>query len=224
MSGILLLILRGAMAVLLYAFLGWALSLLLRDLRRESEKIRARQLARITLTLEAEPEARLYQFNQTEVLIGRDPLCDLEINDSAVSSQHARLSFHHNQWWVDDLKSRNGTLLNDELVTTAVVLTSDDKIRCGGSNTASQNRRDISRRSQLIEAQAKLAVIGGSGLYEMPTLLDIQEFDVDTPFGKPSAPSLLAHWRVTSCGLSARHGYGHHISLPKSTTAATFTH
>jgi pSer/pThr/pTyr-binding forkhead associated (FHA) protein len=134
MSGILLLILRGAMAVLLYAFLGWALSLLLRDLRLESEKVRARQLARITLILETEPEARLYQFNQVEVVIGRDPLCDLEINDSAVSSQHARLSFHHNQWWVDDLKSRNGTLLNDELVTSAVVLTSDDEIRCGGAS------------------------------------------------------------------------------------------
>jgi pSer/pThr/pTyr-binding forkhead associated (FHA) protein len=133
MSGTLLLALRVAMAVVLYAFLSWALILLLRDLRHESDKIRARQLARITLILEAEPEAHLFQFTQTEVLIGRDPLCDLEINDSSVSSQHARLSFHHNQWWLDDLKSRNGTLLNDELVTTAVVLTRNDKIRCGGA-------------------------------------------------------------------------------------------
>lgn len=131
MSGILLLILRGVMATLLYAFLGWALYILWRDLRHESAKIKARQHAHITLTMEAEPEAHIYQYNQMEVLIGRDPLCDLEINDSTVSSQHARLSFHHNQWWIDDLKSKNGTLLNDELVITSVVLTSDDVIRCG---------------------------------------------------------------------------------------------
>jgi FHA domain len=133
MSATLLLALRVAMAVLLYAFLAWALFLLLRDLRYESEKVRASQHARITLILETEPEARRYKFNQTEILVGRDPLCDVQIDESSVSSQHARLSFHHNQWWVDDLKSRNGTLLNDELVTTAVVLTNNDKIRCGGA-------------------------------------------------------------------------------------------
>lgn len=132
MSATLLLALRVAMAVVLYAFLGWALLLLLRDLRQESEKSLARQLARITLILEAEPEPRRYQFTQAEVLIGRDPMCDIEINDSTVSSQHTRLSFHHNQWWVDDLRSRNGTLLNEELVESAVVLTSNDRIRCGG--------------------------------------------------------------------------------------------
>lgn len=133
MSGIVLLALRIIMAVLLYGFLGWVLFLLLRDLRRESETSQARQHARITLILQGEPKARLYQFNQLEILIGRDPICDLEISDSAVSSQHARLSFHHNQWWIDDLRSKNGTLLNDELVTNAIVLTNNDNIRCGGA-------------------------------------------------------------------------------------------
>lgn len=131
MSGILLLVFRIAMALLLYAFLGWALLLLWRDLRRESERSLARQLAHITLFVQAEPEASRHQFAQAEVLIGRDPLCDLAINDSTVSSQHARLSFHHNQWWVDDLRSKNGTLLNDEQVEEAVVLTNNDRIRCG---------------------------------------------------------------------------------------------
>lgn len=133
MSANLLLALRIAMAALLYGFLGWALLLLMRDLRQEGEKIRARQQAHITLVLEAEPEARRFQFSQTEVLIGRDPLCDLQISESSVSSQHARLSYHHNQWWVDDLRSRNGTLLNGEPVMSAVVLTNNDELHCGGA-------------------------------------------------------------------------------------------
>lgn len=64
----------------------------------------------------------------------------------------------------------------------------------------------------MIEAQAKLAVIGGSGLYEMPTLSDVQEFDVDTPFGKPSTPIVVGTLDGQRIAFLARHGYGHHIS------------
>jgi 5'-methylthioadenosine phosphorylase len=63
-----------------------------------------------------------------------------------------------------------------------------------------------------MEAQAKLAVIGGSGLYEMPGLQDIQEFDVDTPFGKPSMPIVVGTLEGRQVAFLARHGTGHHIS------------
>ena len=35
---------------------------------------------------------------------------------------------------------------------------------------------------------AKIGIIGGSGLYQMPELKEIEEVSVDTPFGKPSRP------------------------------------
>lgn len=131
MSGVLLLILRASMAILLYVFLGWALLLLVRDLRKESQKVLALQSASITLIEHGEPDALEHRFNQTEIIIGRDPISNLVINDSTVSSQHARLSYHHNQWWIEDLRSKNGTWLNEESVTRAVVLAADDRIRCG---------------------------------------------------------------------------------------------
>lgn len=131
MSGVLLLALRAGMAVLLYAFLGWALLLLVRELRHESQKILAQQFTSITLIQNVEPDAIKHQFNQTEIIIGRDPICNLVINHSTVSSQHARLSYHHNQWWIEDLSSKNGTWLNEESVTRAVVLAADDQLRCG---------------------------------------------------------------------------------------------
>ncbi len=34
--------------------------------------------------------------------------------------------------------------------------------------------------------QAKIGVIGGTGLYDIEGLTDIEEIDIDTPFGKPS--------------------------------------
>ena len=48
-----------------------------------------------------------------------------------------------------------------------------------------------------------LGVIGGSGLYAMPGLSDTQTLDLDTPFGKPSAPLVvgtLAGKRVAFLG------------------------
>jgi 5'-methylthioadenosine phosphorylase len=49
-------------------------------------------------------------------------------------------------------------------------------------------------------------------LYEIPGLQDIQEFDVDTPFGKPSAPIIIGTLERRRVAFLARHGIGHHIS------------
>ena len=37
-------------------------------------------------------------------------------------------------------------------------------------------------------AEAKIAIIGGTGLYQMPGLEETWEVEADTPFGPPSAP------------------------------------
>jgi 5'-methylthioadenosine phosphorylase len=59
---------------------------------------------------------------------------------------------------------------------------------------------------------AQLAVIGGSGLYSMPDLADTCELDIDTPFGKPSAPIIVGTLEGWKIAFLARHGIGHHIS------------
>jgi 5'-methylthioadenosine phosphorylase len=56
-----------------------------------------------------------------------------------------------------------------------------------------------------------LAIIGGSGLYNMPGLQNTQEREVDTPFGKPSAPIVLGELEGKQVAFLARHGIGHHI-------------
>ncbi|HEY5572640.1 MAG TPA: S-methyl-5'-thioadenosine phosphorylase [Anaerolineales bacterium] len=57
-----------------------------------------------------------------------------------------------------------------------------------------------------------LAVIGGSGLYEMPGLEHAEMLDLNTPFGKPSAPIVLGALEGRRVAFLARHGTGHHIS------------
>lgn len=59
--------------------------------------------------------------------------------------------------------------------------------------------------------QPSFAVIGGSGLYEMPGLQEQHEIDLDTPFGRPSAPIVLGLLAGQRVAFLARHGMGHHI-------------
>jgi 5'-methylthioadenosine phosphorylase len=57
-----------------------------------------------------------------------------------------------------------------------------------------------------------MAIIGGSGLYNMPGLQDAAEHDIDTPFGKPSAPIITGRLGKSHIAFLARHGIGHHLS------------
>lgn len=57
-----------------------------------------------------------------------------------------------------------------------------------------------------------LAIIGGSGLYNMPGLQETKEYELDTPFGKPSAPIVVGTLEGARVAFLARHGIGHHIT------------
>jgi 5'-methylthioadenosine phosphorylase len=59
---------------------------------------------------------------------------------------------------------------------------------------------------------ADLAIIGGSGLYEMPGLRSAREHNPDTPFGRPSAPIVVGTLEGKRVAFLARHGIGHHIT------------
>jgi 5'-methylthioadenosine phosphorylase len=56
-----------------------------------------------------------------------------------------------------------------------------------------------------------LAVIGGSGLYNMQGLQNTEELNVDTPFGTPSSPIVVGDLEGQRVAFLARHGIGHHI-------------
>ena len=55
----------------------------------------------------------------------------------------------------------------------------------------------------------EFAVIGGSGLYNMPSLTDIVEKETDTPFGKPSDAIIIGKLHETQIAFLPRHGRGH---------------
>ncbi|PJF39493.1 MAG: S-methyl-5'-thioadenosine phosphorylase [Phototrophicales bacterium] len=55
----------------------------------------------------------------------------------------------------------------------------------------------------------RIGIIGGSGLYKMSALTDIEEYDIDTPFGKPSDPIVVGTLNGERVAFVARHGRGH---------------
>ena len=59
-----------------------------------------------------------------------------------------------------------------------------------------------------------LAVIGGSGLYNMAGLTEIEEHDLVTPFGKPSDPVVVGRLGAGGPRVAflARHGRGHRLT------------
>jgi hypothetical protein len=131
MTAIFLLILRLAMVLALYAFLGWAVYTLWRDIKRQSELLAARRIPKITLVSQFGDESISSDFVVPELVLGRDQTCDLILDEKTVSAEHARLSYHHGNWWVEDLHSRNGTFLNLDLLAAQAVLTSGDELQVG---------------------------------------------------------------------------------------------
>lgn len=61
-------------------------------------------------------------------------------------------------------------------------------------------------------ASAQVAVIGGSGLYQIEGLSDVEEVKVNTPFGEPSDSIIIGTLGGVRVAFLPRHGRGHRIS------------
>ena len=61
-------------------------------------------------------------------------------------------------------------------------------------------------------ANNKLAIIGGSGLYDVEEFKDRELIDLNTPWGKPSDQILKAIYKNKEVYFLPRHGKGHFIS------------
>ena len=59
---------------------------------------------------------------------------------------------------------------------------------------------------------AKIGIIGGSGLYQMPELTDVEEIKVDTPFGSPSDAFIIGTLENQRVAFLPRHGRGHRFT------------
>lgn len=126
---VVLLIMRGLLAVVAYGFLGLVLYWQIRELGSVAKPVAAPPAAR--LIVEDGPEQGSSHPLAAVNLLGRATDNTIALSDATVSSYHARLSFESGQWRLEDLGSRNGTRVNGLALVGPLVVTFDDEIRLG---------------------------------------------------------------------------------------------
>jgi len=131
-----LLVLRIALIIALYAFLGVLVILLWRDVRlaarRDSTPALRERPARLVVLGDADGLATGTAYAlRPHTSLGRSPTNVIELNDTYCSAEHALILWRNGQWWIEDRDSRNGTLLNGQAVETPVVLSAGDIIGLG---------------------------------------------------------------------------------------------
>lgn len=80
-------------------------------------------------------EGRRITLGVGEHQVGREPDCDIFLNNPDVSRQHARLTVGLGAVTVEDLESKNGTLVNGKKITTPKKLVNGDSITFGTVDT-----------------------------------------------------------------------------------------
>ncbi len=126
---LLMLILRLAAAAALLAFLGTILVYLRRDLHGKASENPA--LPAVFLVGSFDGELHRFPLRHLE-LVGRAADSTVVVADETVSAHHARLSFMGgHQWWLEDLGSRNGTMVNGVALEEPLAVTVGDEIGFG---------------------------------------------------------------------------------------------
>ncbi len=83
------------------------------------------------LILLQDGEATPYELGKAEVVLGRLPECDIQLQSNMVSRKHAKVFPLGNDYVLQDLKSGNGTFLNGQKLTAQHTLKHNDRIKFG---------------------------------------------------------------------------------------------
>jgi hypothetical protein len=137
---LLVFLLRIGSAALLYLFLFGAVAVMWRDWQAVAEQtarkreIAARTFGRLVVTRVGKTDLTQGDAFPIGVVtrLGRTLTNSVVVNDAFASAEHARLSFRNGRWWLEDLNSRNGTLLNEERLNAPAIVATGDVIGIGG--------------------------------------------------------------------------------------------
>lgn len=77
--------------------------------------------------------SEIYRLTSRRTLLGRDPSCDIALDDNLASRNHAAISADSDGYLLTDLGSTNGTFVNDNRITAEYRLNAGNLIRMGGT-------------------------------------------------------------------------------------------
>lgn len=126
-------------------------------------------------------EGQTYPLSKDNMTVGRDPMCDIVINDPEISRQHARLTQTGAGYQLQDLGSTNGSFVEGKrLAGEAVLLTSGQIVKMGSA---------VTLRYEVFGSDPMATVLSPNILADlsMPTESELKK----PPKGEP-APSFAA--------------------------------
>jgi hypothetical protein len=134
---ILVLILRVAVVLLLYFFLWQVLRFVVRDLRTGGQAAASSanspygQLLVLRAGASGVAAGKTFPLGPSNIIGRSMENCEIALNDTFLSSQHARLELQGDVWVLEDLNSTNGTFVNEIEVRDATGVEEGDIIRVG---------------------------------------------------------------------------------------------
>lgn len=78
-------------------------------------------------------EGAMFSIKKRKNVIGRKIGASIPLEDAKVSREHAAISFQNGSYFLSDLKSTNGTFLNNRKVDTRLKISVGDQLRVGSS-------------------------------------------------------------------------------------------
>jgi two-component system, cell cycle response regulator len=96
---------------------------------------KAKEQEACLIIIRGSPQGHRFFLSQPEMIIGRDPNCEISLSDVNVSKRHARIEKQDGKVTITDLGSTNGTAINDKKTTAgeAIKLAKEDMIKMGNS-------------------------------------------------------------------------------------------
>src|SRR5512138_1873505 len=135
---ILIFVLRIAVVLLLYFFLWQVLRFVMRDLRAGGQlsgdgvsKSPYGQLLVLRAGASGVAAGKTFPLGPSNIIGRSMENCEIALNDTFLSSQHARLELQGDVWVLEDLNSTNGTFVNEIEVRDAISVEEGDIIRVG---------------------------------------------------------------------------------------------
>jgi pSer/pThr/pTyr-binding forkhead associated (FHA) protein len=129
------------------------------------------KLLRIRVSLNGRP-LKSHVFDKEVVLVGRDPECDVVLDNTGVSRHHLKFELGRTGFYsVTDLGSANGTLFNDKPLKKDFIYSGGDVLQIGKFTLwvtrESDRRADEPDRRPTPEAEARTTVLSASELLKI---------------------------------------------------------
>lgn len=133
-------LLKYGLLALVYLFIWRAVRTVTRDLRTAAPAGRRRGGKRSEPATPATPTVVIHGPDgarprtmklAASTTVGRAPECEIRLDDTYASQQHARIFGKSDKWYVEDLGSTNGTYVNEQKLAAPAQVEPGDRIRVG---------------------------------------------------------------------------------------------